>query len=121
MSKNHMADKNTRRDDATRALATVPPGKAFYFYREIGQPLDVSARNLSELAAVLKGIDTSSIRFHLERGDFENWFSMLGDQSLAKEVAALRGKSVSPYELRAKLFSMVKARLDQLSRIAHSK
>ncbi len=55
----------------------------------------------------MKGIDPSSIKFHVEEGDFENWFTMLGDKSLAGQVAALRGKNISPDKLRDKVSSMV--------------
>ncbi len=117
----HMADKNIRRDEATNALRTVTPDKAFYFYREIGQPLGASSKSLGEFAAIVKGIDPSSIRFHVERGDFESWFRMLGDKSLAGPVAALRGKNISPDELRGKVSSMVRTRVDLLHKIAGSK
>ena len=117
----HMAYKNIRRDEAANALRTVTPDKAFYFYREIGQPLGAASRSLVEFAAVVKGIDTSSIRFHVERGDFESWFRMLGDRSLAGQAAALRGKNISPDELRGKVSSMVRTRVDQLHKIASSK
>ena len=116
-----MANKNIRRDEAANALRTVTPDKAFYFYREIGQPIGANARSLDEFAAVVEDIGLSSIRFHVERGDFESWFRMLGDKSLASKVAALRGKSISPDELRGKVNSMVSARVDQLHRIASSK
>jgi hypothetical protein len=116
-----MANKNVRRDEAANALRTVARDKAFYFYREIGQPIGANARSLDEFAAVVEGIDLSSIRFHVERGDFEIWFRMLGDKSLASQVAALRGNTISPDELRGRVNSMVGARVDQLHRIASSK
>jgi hypothetical protein len=116
-----MANKNIRRDKAAEALRTVTPDKAFYFYREIGQSIGANARSLDEFAAVIKDIDLSSIRFHVERGDFESWFKMLGDKSLASQLADLRGKNTSHDELRRKLNSMVGTRVDQLHRIAGSK
>ena len=67
---------------------------------------------------MVKGVDPSSIRFHVERGDFESWFRMLGDKSLADQVAMLRGKNISPEELRGKVSSMVGSRVDELRRIA---
>jgi hypothetical protein len=116
-----MANKNIRRDEAANVLRTVTLDRAFNFYREIGQPLGANSRSLDDFAGVIEGIDLSSIRFHVERGDFESWFRMLGDKSLASQVAALRGKSISPDELRGKVNSMVSARVDQLHRIASSK
>ena len=79
------------------------------------------SRSLEELATTMKTIEPSSIRFHVEEGEFENWFRMLGDKSLAGQVAALRGKNISPDKLRDKVSSMVSKRVDQLHKIADSK
>jgi hypothetical protein len=116
-----MSYKNTRRDEAANALRSVPSDKAFYFYREIGQPLGVTSKSLDEFATSVKSIDPSSVRFHVERGDFVSWFRMLGDRLLAGQVAALRGKNISPDELRRRVSSMVRTRVDQLHQITSSK
>jgi hypothetical protein len=121
MSSIHVSAKNIRREEAANLLRTVTPDNAFRFYREIGQPLGATAKNLSEFASTTKGIDPSSVRFHVERGDFEGWFRMLGDKSLADQVAMLRGKSISPEELRGKVSSIVQVRVDELRRIASSR
>jgi hypothetical protein len=113
-----VSTKKIRRDAAANALRTLTPDKAFHFYREIGQPLGVTAKNLREFALVVKGIDPSSAKFHVERGDFEGWFKMLGDKSLTDQVVALRGENLSTEELRMKLGSAVELRVDQLQRIA---
>src|SRR6267143_4184087 len=113
-----MAGKNIRRSEEVDALRTVTPDKAFYFYREVGQPLGATAKSLGEFAAIVKGIEPASVRFHVERGDFESWFRMLGDKSLARQVAGLRGKKTSPDELRGKVSSTVKTRVDLLRKIA---
>jgi len=113
-----MPGKNIGRKEAANARRTVAPDKAFYFYRGIEQPLGANSRSLGEFATVVRDIDPSSIKFHVEQGDFENWFEMLGDKSLARQVAALRGKNISPDELRGKVSSMVQTRVDQLQQIA---
>jgi hypothetical protein len=107
-----------KRDEAANALRSVMLDEAFYFYREIGHPLGVTAKSLDEFAPIVKGIDPSSVRFHVERGDFDSWFSMLGDKALAEQIATLRGKKISPDELREKVSSMVRTRVDQLHEIA---
>jgi len=76
---------------------------------------------LDELAASVKNIEPSSVKFHVEKGDFENWFTMLGDKSLADQVASLRGKNISPDKLRKKVSSMVNKRVGQLHKTASSK
>ena len=80
-----------------------------------------TSKSLDELAANVKSIEPSSVKFHVEEGDFENWFTMLGDKSLAGQVAALRGKKISPNKLKEKVSSMVNKRVDQLHKIASSK
>jgi hypothetical protein len=116
-----MTNSNNKRDQAADTLRTVTPDKAFYFYRTIGLPIGATSKSLGEFATIVKGIDPSSIRFHVERGDFESWFRMLGDKPLASQVAALRGEKISPDELRGKLSSIVGARVNQLHVVAASK
>ena len=116
-----MSDKNIGRDEAAKALRSVTPEEAFYFYREIGHPTGATSKSLDEFATIVKGIDSSSVSFHVERGDFDSWFRMLGDESLAGQVATLRDKNTSPDELREEVSSMVKTRVDQLHEIAGSK
>jgi hypothetical protein len=117
----HMSNKNSRRDETADALRIVTPEEAFYFYVEIGRPLGAASRSLDEFVVVVKDVDPSSVRFHVERGDFENWFRLLGDKSLAGQVAALRGKSISPQELRGKVSSMVSTRVGELHKTGGSK
>jgi hypothetical protein len=69
----------------------------------------------------VKTIEPSSVKFHVEEGDFENWFTMLGDKSLAGQVATLRGKNISSDKLKEKVSSMVNKRVGQLHKIASSK
>ena len=113
--------RKIERDEAANVLRTVTPDKAFTFYRDYGQPLGVTLKSLDDLAACVKTIEPSSVKFHVEEGDFENWFAMLGDKSLAGQVAALRGKNISPDKLREKVSSMVSKRVGQLHKIASSK
>ncbi len=108
------------RDEAANILKTVTPDDAFTFYRDYGQPLGVTSKSLDELAASMKTIEPSSIKFHVEEGDFENWFTMLGDKMLAVQVAALRDKKISPDKLRKKVSLMVNKRVEQLHKIASS-
>jgi hypothetical protein len=46
---------------------------------------------------------------------------LLGEKSLADQVAPLRGKNISPDKLRKKVSSMVSKRVEQLHKIASSK
>jgi len=104
------------RDVASNILRSVPPQNAFYFYRAIGAPTGAAARNLSDFLGLLNSIDVASLQFHLGRGDFENWIKMLGDNTLAKQVSALKENKLRGEELRLGLVDTVKTRLETLQK-----
>jgi hypothetical protein len=101
---------------ASNILRSVPPQNAFYFYRAIGTPTGAAARNLPDFLGILNSIDLTSLQFHLGRGDFENWLKMLGDDTLAKQIAALKDRKMRGEDLRMQLVDTVKARLDSLQK-----
>lgn len=102
------------RNVASNILRSVPPQNAFYFYRAIGAPTGAAARNLTDFLGIINTIDITSLQFHLGRGDFENWIIMLGDNTLAKQLAGLKDKRLRGEELRTELAGTVKARIDAL-------
>jgi hypothetical protein len=104
------------RNMTANILRSVPPQNAFYFYRAIGAPTGAAARNLTDFLGIINTIDITSLQFHLGRGDFENWIKMLGDNTLAKQVASLKEKRLRGEELRSELVDTVKARLDTLQK-----
>lgn len=101
---------------ASNILRSVPPQNAFFFYRAIGAPTGAVARNLSDFLGVINTIDVASLQFHISRGDFENWIKMLGDDTLARQVANLKEKRLRGEELRLQLTETVKDRLDSLKK-----
>ena len=101
---------------ASNILRNVPPHNAFFFYRAIGAPTGAAARNLPDFLGILNTIDLTSLQFHLGRGDFENWVKMLGDDTLAKQIAGLKERKLRGEELRSQLVGTVKARLDNLQK-----
>ena len=102
------------RNVASKVLRSVPPQNAFYFYRAIGAPTGAAARNLPDFLGILNTIDLTSLQFHLGRGDFENWVMMLGDNTLARQLAGLKEKKMRGEDLRLQLVGIVKARIDAL-------
>ena len=120
-SRLHRPSRKVGSDEAANALRTVTPDKAFAFYDAVGKPLGVTSKSLDEFAASVKGVDPTSVKFHLEKGDFESWFAMLGDKPLAGQVAALRGKDIPPDKLREKVSEMVGKRVGRLHKIAGAK
>jgi hypothetical protein len=104
------------RNVASNVLRSVPPQNAFYFYRAIGAPTGAAARNLPDFLGILNTIDLTSLQFHLGRGDFENWVKMLGDNTLANQLAGLKQKKLRGEDLRLQLVETVQARLDGLQK-----
>jgi hypothetical protein len=101
---------------AQRILSPVNPERAFYFFADIGMPIDAVAHSLKEFGEKLKTVDVKSLEFHLGRGDFERWVYMLGDAELVKAMVKLRGLVLSGEKLRAELVRSVQTRVRQLQR-----
>lgn len=85
----------------------LPPDKYFYFYRNLGEPLGVSAKDLGDFHGKLQSIEPASIKFHLERGDFQNWLKMLGETDVAASLDELKGKGLTPEELQQRTISII--------------
>jgi hypothetical protein len=105
---------------ASAILREVPPEKAFFFYKAIDSPLNVSARSLTEFLERISAVEPASLAFHSNRRDFENWVSMLGDDDLARRLAGVRGAKLRDVPLRTRLYKTTKDRVDQLSRVGKS-
>ena len=106
------------KEKALAILAATPHEKAFYFYAGIGKPLNISAHNLREFCTKVNNVKLDSVEFHLSRGDFEAWFSSLGDVELAKKIALLNVKKMRAEEMTVKLHELVEDRCLQLAKIA---
>jgi len=96
----------------SKILRTVSHTEAFHFYREIGQPIGVSATSLSDFHEKIKMVDIKSITFHFKRGDFAKWIrEVLGDAELAKRIGRIWAREEG---LRNEIYRVVKKRLDEL-------
>ena len=106
------------KEKAFEILTKTPGDKAFHFYVGIGKPLHVYAYDLSDFCNKLNAVDLNTVSFHMERGDFEAWFKMLGDNELAKKTALLKSRKLSGEELRDTLHALLGNRCIILSEIA---
>jgi hypothetical protein len=99
-------------DNATAKaiLADTPQDKAFHFYADMGKPLDYYAYSLQDFCDKILKISVDSIEFHLNRGDFESWFTGLGDVELARKTALLKEKKLVGEELRIRLREILENR-----------
>lgn len=105
------------REKAAEILAYQPADRSFHFYADIGKPLDVFAVSLGDFCEKMPKIDLGSLEFHLHRGDFEVWFTGLGDIELARKTLLVREQKMIGEELRNKLYEMVKKRYEELAKI----
>ena len=106
---------------ASTILREVSSEKAFYFYRAVGSPLNVSASSLKEFLQRISTVEPVSLVFHSDRKDFESWVSMLGDVELSTKLAGIRGARLRDEPLRTRLYGTTKTRLNQLTQLAKNK
>jgi hypothetical protein len=105
----------TTKECAKELLSPTSNEKAFLFYAAVHKPLNVFACGLKEFAEKTRTVETTSLEFHLCRGDFEKWFTSLGDAELAKKMELLKAAEILGEPLRAKLVEIVENRCSALS------
>ncbi len=99
--------------EAVRILRTVRDEEAFYFYEDIGKPTGESAKSLPDFLEKIKSVKLESLRFHLQRKDFQNWIKKtLGDSKLARRIERI----LPSYEddVRTKIYTTIENRIKEL-------
>ncbi len=104
------------RDKALKIVSQVPEDKAFHFYEDIGKPLQIYAHDLLEFCDKVSKLQVESVKFHVNRGDFEAWFNSLGDDELALKTSLLKSKKLTVDELRSRLKEIAENRCSELSK-----
>ena len=107
----------TTKEVAQTILAYKAHESAFSFYSDIGKPLNIHAHTLRDFANKLEKIDVKSIEFHVGRGDFQAWFTAIGDIELAKKTAILQQKKLTGEKLRAELRAIIEHRYSKLAKL----
>jgi hypothetical protein len=110
----YMADSCKEHKDPLRI---VPDTEGFNFYISVGDYCGVTAHSLEEFANALQYVCSESIRFHFERGDFQNWIrDVIGDNELAQEIDDIRmcERHLSAECCRKELVDKVKIHILQL-------
>jgi len=101
-------------------LRRLPVGKGFTFFYEFARPSGLTVHSVDEFYSTLKTIDTSSIRFHMERGDFERWLrQVVGDDKLADELISISNKKWRGEILRKRILATIKRRIKELKGITN--
>jgi len=106
------------KEKAAAIIAYFPHDKAFNFYVTVGKPLNIHAHSLRDFANKLDRADITSVEFHMQRGDFENWFRGLGDEELAKKTSFLKKKNVVGEDLRKQLHENAEQRYLELAQLS---
>jgi hypothetical protein len=106
------------KENAKTILASTPQDQAFHFYAGIGKPLNLQAQSLQDFCNKVLKINADSIDFHMNRGDFEAWFTSLGDAELAKKTALLKQKKMEGEELHSRFQQTVEKRCRVLANMA---
>jgi len=102
-------------EGAKTILASMPNEKSFHFYADLGKPLSLNAYSLQDFCDKILKVDMDSIEFHMSRGDFEGWFTCLGDLELAKKTSFLKEKKMVGEELRTRLHDIISDRVTVLN------
>ena len=105
------------KEKASEILAYTPMEKSFYFYADVGKPLNIYATSLQDFLDKIQKIDISSVEFHTNHRDFETWFSILGDSELARKMLIIKQSEFVGEELRETLYETVKNRCEELVNI----
>ncbi len=102
----------------TKILSRVPKEKEFKFYTGIDQNTGKTASNLESFAEEIQEINIDSVKFHLQRNDFQKWLaSSVGDVVLAGQISEISGQ-LSNEDLREQLAKAVSTRIVRL-RLLH--
>lgn len=103
---------------AKRMLRRLPIGKGFTFFYEFARPSGLTVHSLEDFYSTLKTVDISSIRFHMERGDFERWLrQVIGDDKLADELTSISNKKLGGEALRKRILVAMERRIKELKGI----
>ena len=82
----------------------------------------ISADNLGRgviFQSALKTVDSKSIQFHMERGDFARWLhQVVGDEKLAEKLTELSNKKLASGSLRKRIIGVVGRRIKELEKAA---
>ena len=97
-----------------KIMSTVPHDRGFHFFTDLGRNTGETATSLETFAQALESINSDSIRFHLQRKDFQNWIkTTVGDDVLAERINHMNVQ-LPVEELRNELVQTVQNRISYL-------
>jgi hypothetical protein len=108
------AQNSCNAEAAQKILAPVPYAQGFHFFMPDGHYTGETAMSLCSFLRDLRSVDVQSIKFHLDRGDFQKWLrNTVGDQELAGIIDKL-DKKIPEEKLGENLADTVQKRISEL-------
>jgi hypothetical protein len=96
-------------------LAPLPADKQFYFHTSVPDRAVRPAASLWEFSQAIAQLPLTTIRYHLERKDFERWLSqVIHDDELARQIRKLASRHLEDAPLQEALRTIVANRFDEL-------
>jgi len=100
-------------------LRTVPYENGFHFYTAPGKFTYETATSLESFEKKLQTVPADSLKFHLQRGDFQKWIkTTLGDEELAQRLNSV-SLTLPAENLRKEMYAIVQTRITELKRELH--
>ena len=91
-----------------KTIMPIPDGMEFHFYTDINSYTDLSAKSVKDFIEFIWIIDEEAIKFHLNRGDFEQWFiNIFNEKDLADEIAKIDKNEKNGEVIRKKLLDVL--------------
>lgn len=102
---------------SARTLRTLSRENSFYFFTSVGNYTGHRAMSMEEFGHKIRHVQTSSLEFHLYRGDFEKWADeVLEDNILTERIRAVKLLEPIGNALRDQLDFTVTKRLEELKK-----
>ena len=114
------SEKTISSQDARKILSSVAYDQGFHFFYTSSIYAGETATSLLTFALDLESVDILSIRYHIDRGDFQKWIrDIIGDEELARRIDKLDTQT-SDENLRRQLIEILQRRLSELKPLAES-
>jgi hydroxymethylpyrimidine pyrophosphatase-like HAD family hydrolase len=92
------------------AEAMLTPDRSFYF-RGPDNKLNLRASNLITFVQMMEGVDDETFAFHLQRGDYSNWFrDNIKNAELAEEAGRIEAAGLEPGEGKEQMKRLIEER-----------
>ena len=106
---------NSEESEARKFLRHLPYEEGFHFFTGVGKYTGETANGLETFAEEIAVIEEASIRFHVQRDDFQKWIrNTIGDEVLAERISQV-DRQLPADNLRKELSRIVQTRIIELT------